>query len=544
MSTAGSLERGRDAFERRAWRTAYDELLAADAGLGLELGDIERLAQAAYLTGEDDTALLVRVHREAVRADQPARAARAAFWLGMQLMDRGDHAQAGGWLARASRTLEGTPPTVEHGYVLLPTALQALEAGDATAAQETFQTMVAIAQRFADPDLLALARLGIGQTRIRMSDVERGLTLLDETMVAVTADELSPIVVGIVYCSVIETCHHLFDVRRALEWTEALARWCETQPDLVPYRGQCLLHRAELLQLDGSWADAAVEARRAHQWLLRPPPDPAAGAAAYQEAELYRLLGDDVRSAEHYLEAGTLGHPQEPGSALSRLARGDLTGASSAIRQALDEAGDPIARPRLLDAFVEIMLAAEDLAAAATGAAELSEFAGTARVPMLNAIAERAEGAVLLADGHATDALPLLRQALRHWQDVSAPYEAARTRVLIGRACRALDDEVMASAEFGAARDVFTTLGAQPDLDRLDRLADADRRPTSGLTARELEILRLVATGMTNRAIAADLVISDKTVARHLANIFTKLEVSTRSAATAYAYAHDLVTPA
>ena len=231
-------------------------------------------------------------------------------------MDRGDIAQAGGWLARARRILEGSPTSVEHGYLLLPDALQALEGGDLPTAADAFESMAEIAERFGDQDLLAMARLGLGQTLVRRSEIARGLGYLDEAMVAVTADEVSPMVVGIVYCSVIQTCHDLFDVRRANEWTEAMARWCSTQPDLVPYRGQCLLHRAELLQLDGSWADAELEAGRAHEWLSRPPPDPAAGAAAYQQAELHRLRGADREAADRYREAGRLGHPPEPGSAL------------------------------------------------------------------------------------------------------------------------------------------------------------------------------------------------------------------------------------
>ena len=251
MSTAGSLERGRDAFERRAWRTAFDELTAADQGAALGLDDLERLAQAAYLIGEGDVAVQVRAHHVAVSAGQTARAARIAFWIGLQFLDRGDLAQAGGWLARARRILEGSPATVEHGYLLLPDALQALEAGDLATAADAFGSMAEIADRFGDPDLLTMSRLGLGQTLVRRSEIARGLGFLDEAMVAVTADEVSPMVVGIVYCSVIQTCHDLFDVRRANEWTEAMTRWCATQPDLVPYRGQCLLHRAELLQLDG-----------------------------------------------------------------------------------------------------------------------------------------------------------------------------------------------------------------------------------------------------------------------------------------------------
>jgi DNA-binding CsgD family transcriptional regulator len=541
MSTAGPVERGRAAFERRAWHTAYDELTAADQEGALGLDDLERLAKTGYLIGLTDVALQVRAYHVAVDAGQPARAARIAFWIGLDAMDRGDTAQASGWIARARRILEGSPTTVEHGYVLLPDALQALETGDLPTAADTFGSMAAIAERFGDPDLATMARLGLGQTLVRRSEIARGLGFLDEAMVAVTADELSPMVVGIVYCSVLQTCHDLFDVSRANEWTEAMARWCATQPDLVPYRGQCLLHRAELLQLDGSWADAAAEADRAREWLSRPPPDPAAGAAAYQQAELHRLRGEDRQAADRYREAGRLGHPQEPGSALAQLAQGDVVGAFSAIRRALDEAGDPIQRPRLLDAFVEIALEAGDRSSAGAAAAELSVVADDASVPLLSAIADRAEGSVRLADDRAEAALPLLRRAFRQWQSVHAPYEAAKSRLLIGLATRALGDEASATLELGAARETFVRLGARPDLARLDRLAGRGPRPAGGLTARELEILRLVATGLTNRAIATELVISEKTVARHLSNIFTKLDVTTRSAATAYAYQHGLV---
>ncbi len=541
MSTAGSLERGRDAFERRAWRSAFDELTAADQETALGLDDLERLAQAAYLIGVTDVALQVRAHHVAVAAGLPTRAARIAFWIGLDYLDGGDLAQASGWLARARRLLEGSPPTVEHGYLLLPDALQALETGDLPSAGDGFASMADIAERFSDPDLLAMARLGLGQTLVRRSEIARGLTFLDEAMVAVTADEVSPLVVGIVYCSVIQTCHDLFDVRRANEWTEAMDRWCASQPDLVPYRGQCLLHRAELLQLDGSWAEAELEAVRAHEWLSRPPPDPAAGAAAYQQAELHRLRGDDRQATDRYRDAGRLGHPPEPGSALSRLAQGDVTGAMTEIRRALDEVGDPIQRPRLLDAFVEIALASGDASGAEAAAAELSAVADGASVPLLAAIAVRALGAVRLADGRADAALPLLRRAFQQWQAVHAPYEAARTRVLIGLADRALGDDATATLELQAARETFVHLGAGPDLARLDRLAGGPRPAIGGLTTRELEILRLLATGMTNRAIATELVISEKTVARHLSNIYTKLDLTTRSAATAYAFAHGLM---
>lgn len=543
MTTADELDRGRASFGRQAWRAAYTELSAADREDPLGLEDLERLATAAYLVGgTDDTDLLARAHREALQQGNPARAAHFAFWLGFGLIDRGDFAQGSGWLSRAARVLEGQPESVEHGYLLLPAALQSLDEGDFPSAYATFEQIAEIAERFRDVDLIALGRLGRGQSLIGTAELIRGMAFLDEAMVAVTAGEVSPMVVGIVYCSVIDTCQRLFDLRRAQEWTNALNRWVESQPDLVPYRGQCMLYRAELMQLHGAWQDASAEARRAHEQLGRPPVDPAVGAASYREGELHRLRGEFARANALYREGSRRGHRPEPGLALMRLAQGNLTAAAAAIRRALDDVQDPLTRPRLLDACVEIMLAVGDQKAATAAAEDLSEIAKRFRAPVLRALAERANGAVNLATGNARGALAALQAALRSWQDVDAPYEAARTRVLIGQACRALGDEDGAEMEFDAARQIFGRLGAGPDLERLDSsVRGKTRSDVGGLTAREQEVLRLVAAGKTNRAIAADLVISEKTVARHVSNIFTKLGLSSRAAATAYAYEHELV---
>lgn len=544
MTTTDALDRGREAFGRQAWGDAYAQLSTADRDRPLELEDLERLAVAVYLLGRDgDTAdVLARAHHESLRRGDPARAARHAFWLGFGLLERGDMAQGGGWLGRAGRVLEGQPACVEHGYLLLPVALQSLGESDFRSASATFDKIAEIAERFLDPDLVTLARLGRGQALIGMAETERGVALLDEAMVAVTAGEVSPIVVGIVYCSVIEACQGIFDLRRAQEWTAALSRWCESQPDLVPYRGQCLLYRAELMQLHGAWQDAADEARRAHEQLARPPAEPAVGAAIYQQAELHRLRGEFAKAEEAYRQASQHGRRPEPGLAQLRLAQGQIDAAAAAIRRALDEAHDRATRPRLLDASVEIALAAGDIAAATAASAELSEIADTSAAPLLRAMAARAEGAVHLAQGDARGALGALRRAWATWQDLDAPYEAARVRVLIGLACRELADNDTAEMELDAARQVFRQLGARPDLARADALAGkAATRAAGGLTAREVEVLRLVAAGKTNRAIATSLFISEKTVARHVSNIFTKLGLSSRSAATAYAYQHDLL---
>jgi DNA-binding NarL/FixJ family response regulator len=543
MTPVSALDRGRQAFGRRAWRAAYDQLSAADREHPLDLDDLERLGTAAYLVGEPESDLLVRAHHEAIREGQPTRAARFAFWLGFGMMDRGEHAQAGGWLARGGRLVEDLPDTVEHGYLQLPSGLGQLDAGDFEEAFATFEQVGAIADRFADADLGALSRLGRGLALTRTSDVQRGVSFLDEAMIAVTADEVSPMIVGIIYCAVIETCQQLFDLRRAQEWTSALSRWCEAQPDLVPFRGQCLLYRAELLQLHGAWGEASMEARQAHDQLIRPPVDPAAGAALYQQGEIHRLRGDVRRANEAYHQGAAYGHATEPGLPLLRLQQGNVEAAVAAIRRALDEATDPLARPRLLEASVEIALAAGDSHAAEAAWRELAEIAARFRAPLLAAMAARAEGAVRLAAAEPGAALPALRRSLRTWQDVAAPYEVARTQALISHASKALGDQDTAALELDAARKTFARLGAQPDLARLDAMADRTAGAVGGLTARELEVLRLVAAGMTNRAIAEELVLSEKTVARHVANIFVKLGVSSRSAATAYAYEHALVVP-
>lgn len=542
--TNNALDRGREAYGRHAWGDAYAELSAVDGEAPLELEDLERLAAAAHLLGRGDDVgdVLARAHNESVRQGDPARAARNAFWLGFGLLERGDMAQGSGWLARAGRLLDGQPECVEHGYLLLPVALRSLGEGDFATAYATFEQVASLADRFFDADLVTLSRLGRGEALIGLAEVERGVALLDEAMVAVTAGEVSPIVVGIVYCSVIEACQGIFDLRRAQEWTAALSRWCEAQPDLVPYRGQCLLYRAELMQLHGAWQDAANEARRAYQWLARPPGQPAAGAALYQQAELHRLRGEFAKAEEAYRQASQHGRRPEPGLAQLRLAQGQVDAAAAAIRRSLDEAHDRMTRPRLLDAAVEITLSAGNIEGARAAAGELSETADTSGAPLLRAMAARAEGAVHLAQGDARTALGPLRRAWAIWQDLDAPYEAARVRVLIGLACRELADNDTAEMELDAARQVFRQLGARPDLARADALAGiAATRAAGGLTAREVQVLRLVAAGKTNRAIAADLVISEKTVARHVSNIFTKLGLSSRSAATAYAYEHDLV---
>ncbi|GAB3409923.1 LuxR C-terminal-related transcriptional regulator [Flindersiella endophytica] len=545
--TDDAIEAAREADERRAWGEAYRRYRRLADAAGLDADGLERLAVSAYLTGRLEACTIAweQAHRAWLGENQPLRAARCAFWLGLVLNLHGEAARGGGWLARAGRLLDEMPDCVEQGYLRIVPSLQAMHAGDPGTAYRISREIAGIAQRFGDPDLLALARLGLGQALIAQDESGPGIALLDETMIAVTTGEVSPIPAGIIYCAVIIACREVFDLRRAQEWTIALNRWCAAQPDLKPYRGQCLVHRSEIAQLRGDWVEAMTEVRRACDQLSDPPGNPAMGMAMYQQAELFRLRGAYDRAEQAYREASGWGHCVQPGLALLRLAQGRIHDAVAAIRRALDEADAAVERARVLAAYVEILLATGELAAASSAAGELDRIAEDFGSVYLRAVADHARGSVLLSGEDAAAGCAALRRALASWQGLAAPYEAARTRLLLGLACARLGDSDGAGLEWGAARQVFGELGAAPDLARLEALggsaAAGAAAALGGLTGREVEVLTLVATGMTNREVAAALTVSEHTVRRHLQNIFGKLDLRTRAAATAYAYRHGMV---
>jgi DNA-binding CsgD family transcriptional regulator len=543
--TGGSaLERGRQAFAGQAWGAAYDLLRAADEEAPLAPEDLERAAQAAYLTGRDEEgfALLERCFRERMELGDPEGAALDGFWLAFGLTNRGEWARAGGWIGRARAAIDdGRRDCVARGYLMAPDGLQALMAGDGERAYATFSEQREIGRRFADRDLLTLAGLGQGQALIAMGRIPEGIAVLDEVMVGVAGGETSAPVTGLVYCGVIATCMETFDPRRAKEWTVALNHWCDAQPDLVPFRGQCLVHRAQIMQLQGAWLDALEELRQAHA-RFSDAGHPAAGDALYEQAEVRRWRGELDRAEQAYRQAAAFGRDPQPGLALLRLAQGQADAAAAGIRRALEETTERFRRPRLLSAAVEIALEVKDVDTARAAVEELTQLAAERDVPLLNAMAAQGGGRVRLAEGDPGKALFAARRAWSLWQELDAPYEAARSRVVVALACRALGDEDAARMELDAARQVFERLSAGPDLARVEALTGpAPATAGGGLTAREVEVLRLVATGRTNRAIAAELFLSEKTVARHISNIFTKLGVSSRAAATAHAYQHGLV---
>ena len=402
MATEDTLDRGRESFARHAWGDAYAQLSSADREASLEPEDLELLATAAFLVGKDveSADAWTRAHQGFLGREDVPGAARCALWLAFGLLNTGEVTQAGGWIARARRLLvDVEPDCVERGYLLLPAALQSFEEGDIAAAYAMFDQAAKIGDRFRDQDLVTLARHGLGQALIALGKPAEGMALLDEVMVAVTAGETSAIIAGTVYCGVIEACQEVFDLRRAQGWTAALSRWCESQPDLVPYRGQCLVYRAEIMQMHGAWADAMNEAHFARERLSQPAGQPAVGMALYRLAELHRLRGEFAEAEEHYRQASQWGRDPHPGLALLRLAEGRVDAAEAGVRGAVDEAGAGATRAKVLPAYVEIMLAAGDAASAGEAAAELSEFAVEMDAPLLLAAAAYATGAVLLSEG-------------------------------------------------------------------------------------------------------------------------------------------------
>lgn len=505
----------------------------------MDEAELEQLARTTYLAGRDaeSTQAWGRAFQGHLDAQRYADAVRCAFWLGFGLLQRGATAEGSGWLTRAraiadDHGLDGA----ERGYLLVGDGLTHLGRAEFDLALGRFRDAAATATRCADADLSAMSRLGCGQAQIGAGEGAAGFGVLDEVMVSVTGGELSPVVSGLVYCAVIDQCQRAFDVRRAHEWTVALSRWCDAQDGLVPYRGQCLVHRSQVLARHGDWEQALIEVHEARRRLSQPP-HPALGLACYQLAELHRVRGELAEACTAYEQGHELGQSPHPGLALVRLAQGATSAAVAAIDGAIGAAPDPVTRAQCLVAGVSIMLSGGQLDRAARAAKELGRIAVSIPTPALAASAAFAAGLVLEAQGSARLALQPLRTAWSTWRELEMPYEAARTQVMLARALRAIGDAESASWEAAAARACFERIGADPDV----RLVDAElgalesHQVASKMTEREQQLLRRVAQGRTNREIAEELFISVKTVERHLSNIFGKLGAANRAQATAIA---------
>jgi DNA-binding CsgD family transcriptional regulator/tetratricopeptide (TPR) repeat protein len=542
-----SVSIGRDAYARRAWAEAFDAFSEASAAGPLDADDAERLAWSAMLNGRTDASFeaFERLYEIRLAAGEELRAARAAFWLGMRLMSLGQTARGGGWLARAQRLVDGVPDCVECGYMRLSLGFRFTVAGDYAAARAAAVEAIEIADRHHDRELGALARALAGRASIREGRLKEGLPMLDEAMVAVSSPDVSPVVTGLVYCEAISACQQSHALDRAREWTAGLSVWCEAQPQLVPFAGACLVHRSEIMQFAGAWSEAFEEAHRVLTRLGRLKGD--AGHAFYQQAEIHRLRGELPEAEHDYTQASEQGRDPHPGLSLLRVAQGRVDLATAATRRVMSVTADPLQRTRFLPAHVEILLAASEIDEARQAADELGALADRYGMDVLGAMAQHARGAVALADGDARGAIDALRRAQGVWERVGAPYLGARIRLLLARAFRALGDEDGAALELDAAKRVFVQVGAAPDVRAAEHMAApattaaGPANDTHGLSAREVEVLRLVASGRTNKVIAGELFLSEKTVDRHVSNIFAKLNVSSRAAATGWAYQHHIM---
>lgn len=535
------IDRARDALARGAWSDAYEALHEVNPSL-LSARDLEGLADAAWWVSRFAESLDVRQKAYAAYAaegDDLAAAGMAAR-LAIEHFVRDEPSVGAGFLMRARRHAEAAPEGAEHGFLVMVEANVARSSGDLEQAIELADRAVSLGQRSADRDLVAMALHTKGLTLIDTGRVAEGLALLDEAMAAVVAGDLSPYFTGIIYCALIGACLELSDVRRAGEWSDAARAWCESIPSSAPFQGMCRVNRAEVARLRGSWSQAEAEAVLASHELEHVDPGLAASALV-QVGEIRRRMGDLTGAEEAFVRAQELGADAQPGLALLRLAQGKVGPARIVLHTALATQRQPARRVRLLEADVQAAIAGGALDEARASAEQLAAIASETDTPAFRASVAAATGAVQLAEGDLPAALEHLHRALAAWQDLRLPYESARARALYARALRAGGDEEGARVELRAALAAFERLGAVPDAESTARLLEAPPAGLpSGLTAREAEVLRLVAAGKTNRNIAVELVISEHTVARHLQNMFAKLGVSSRAAATAYAYEHGL----
>ncbi|HUQ64023.1 MAG TPA: response regulator transcription factor [Acidimicrobiales bacterium] len=535
MASVEASTRAHDAFRRRDWQAAYDAFRACE-----EMGadDQDALAESAHWLGLPDEVIAsyTEAYRLHLEAGSAARAALSAFMLAIYLRLRGDGAQADGWLARSHRLLGSTTEGAEHGYPLYLESAR-LMGSDLDAAIVTARRMQDLGRRFDDDTLVALGVFFEGRALVKQARVREGRALLDEAMLAALSDKLKPMWTGAIYCGLLDACHELVDLRRAREWTEATSRWCSPLPVASLYPGICRVHTAEILQVHGAWEQAEAEALGVCQDMTGIDVFVVADGW-YEVGEIRRRRGDLAGAEEAYAQAHEVGRDPQPGLALLRLAQGRSGAATSSIAATLAGfAGSRLERAPLLAAQVEIALAAGDVELASVAAAEVIDTAETFDSDGLRAAGHRCQGAVGVTVGQGVTALASLRLAFNLWHELDAPYEAARTRVLLAEAYRALDDEDAAARECAAARACFERLGAAADV----RALLQEKAVPCGLSPREVEVLRRVATGESNRDIAKGLFISEKTVARHVSNIFTKLDVSSRSAATAFAYENRLL---
>ncbi|GAA1767648.1 LuxR family transcriptional regulator [Agromyces humatus] len=540
MTSSSALDAGRAAAADRRWADAYERLAGVDATGGLGASDLELLGTVALLRGEPPASVdaLSRAYEAHLADDDAVGAVRTAGWLALNLIELGDFTRSVAWGARAMRLASAmAEPGSLAGFARLAPAVAQLGSGNPVEARQAFEEVIAIAERHGDGELASFASLGLGKSLIELGAIADGFGCFDRAMTAIAAGEIAPVPTGVMSCAMISDAVMAFDVARATEWLSVLDRWCREQPELITFSGQRHALEAGLLLLRGAWAEAATAAEHALS-RFRAGDYRAVYGAPYQLAELARLRGAFHTAEESYRRAGESGWEPQPGLALLHLTLGRTSVAQDEIRRTVAGA-DPFTRRFLLPAVIEIEVASGDAEAARRAVDELHEASRSTPTALLAATVAAAEARVLLAEGDPSGSLVAARAAVDAWEGLGARYERARSRVSAARALLELGDRDAALVQLRGAREVFVALGANPALAELDDLV-GDRR-AGVLTPREVEVLRLVSTGLTNRAIGERLSLSEKTVARHVSNIFGKLSLSTRAAATAYAYENGLV---
>jgi ATP/maltotriose-dependent transcriptional regulator MalT len=522
------------------WQAIHDDLSQHEPS-SLSAAALDLLGESLFWLDrpEDSIAVLGRAFRAHVAEGDHAGAAMAAWQLFYDHALVGETALANGWLERARRHAAGPGEHMSAGFLAVADSDLAAWVGAHDDALAHAERAVGLGYATGDANLTAMALQAKGRALVASGRVGEGISALDQAMVAVVNGELAPLFTGWVYCNALATCHDLADLSRAVEWSEAAMRWCDDLRDGRLYPGICRLHVVELASLRGTWEAAAALARRACDELTSHDPR-YAGEAHYLIGELHRLIGDLDLAEEAFTRAHQLGRVPQPGLARVRMAQGRHDAAVKGLRLALDAGRSaPLRRIELLAALTEAHLAVDDIAAAGADAAEMTEVAGEVTSDYLQAMALTAEARVLLARGEAAAACRRAGEATARLQALGLPYDAARGREVRGVAARLIEDHDTAQLELAAARQTFRSLGAEPDARRVAALLG--NAAPSPLSSRELEVLHLVARGCTNREIATELFVSEHTVARHLSNIYTKLGVGSRSAATAFAYENALL---
>jgi DNA-binding CsgD family transcriptional regulator len=535
---ATHLGQARDLHAQSRWADACEQFAAADRSKPLHADDLERYAEAAQILGRGDEAiqLLRRAFNSRIAAGERDRAITSAFWLFQALIVNAEFSRASGWAAQVRRSV----PDVNHGWLLFTQAYFLIASAEFDQAAQLLARAAEDGSRRGETDLLAFATTVWGRALIKAGRLPEGLSRLDEAMVPVAELKTSPRATSMLYCSAIATCHEAREFGRAREWTHALGAWLDSLPRLGgAYFGNCRIYRAYLMCLRGSWQEALEEVAFVCDDLSGDYGQLVAGHAHYRLAEIHRLLGNPEAEAG-YRRAAELGGPTQPGLSLLRLTQGEVDKAVLGIRRALAETPAQLDRLDLLTAAVTIMLAAGDIDSARQATAELAGIAAVYPTAGVQAELAAARGAVALSEGDPAAALPLLRSASRAWREIDVPHAVATVSVLLGLACRAVGDKDAAQLELESARSTFVRLGARPDLQRAEELLRPAEVP-GPLSAREIEVLRLVAAGKTNHAIATELFVSERTVHRHVSNIFDKLGVRSRAAAASYAIQHHLV---